>query len=79
MWGTPNVFRSTDRGATWSDISGNVPSLDGVLFVHPLTSDSFFGSSHGTHVLPPPEGHRKTYGITNSVYDRVRAYVEANR
>jgi hypothetical protein len=79
MWGTPNVFRSTDRGATWSDISGNVPSLDGVLFVHPLTSDLFFGSSHGTHVLPPPEGHRKTYGITNSVYDRVRAYVEANR
>ena len=75
MWGVPNVFRSTDRGTTWEDVSRGVPPLDGVLFVHPLTSDVIFGSSHGSHVLPPPEGHRQAYGITGSVYDRVRAFL----
>lgn len=74
MWGTPNVFRSTDRGASWSDISRNVPSLDGVIFIHPLTSDVFFGSSHGTHVLPPPAQHRTAFAIQSSVYDRTRAF-----
>jgi PKD repeat protein len=76
MWGVPNVFRSTDRGATWEDVSGTVPSLDGVLFIHPLTSDVVFGSSHGSWVLPPPAGHRQAYGITGSVYDRVRAFLD---
>ena len=75
MWSVPNVFRSTDRGTTWEDISGNVPRLDGVLFIHPLTSDVIFGSSHGSHVLPPPAGHRQAYGIANSVYDRVQAFL----
>jgi hypothetical protein len=75
MWGVPNVFRSTDRGATWEDISGSVPSLDGVIFIHPLTSDVFFGSSHGSYVLPPPAGHRQAFGIANSVYDRVQAFL----
>jgi len=74
MWGGPTVFRSTDRGASWSDVSGNVPSLDGVIFVHPLTSDVFFGSSHGTHVLPPPARHRAAFAITDSVYARARAF-----
>ena len=74
MWGTPTVFRSIDRGATWTDISGNVPSLDGVIFVHPLTSDVFFGSSHGTHVLPAPAERRTALASTGSVYDRVRAF-----
>lgn len=76
MWGTPNVFRSLDRGASWTDISGNVPSLDGVIIVHPLTSDVFFCSSHGTHVLPPPAGQRAAFAATTgSVYDRARTFV----
>lgn len=74
MWGTPNVFRSTDRGASWTDISRNVPSLDGEIFIHPLTSDVFFGSSHGTHVLPPPAGIRAGLAPGTSVYDRTRAF-----
>lgn len=74
MWGTPNVFRSTDRGASWTDISRNVPSLDGVIFVHPLTSDVFFGSSHGTHVLPPPATMRMALASESSVYDRTRSF-----
>lgn len=74
MWGGPTVFRSLDGGASWSDISGNVPSVDGDIFVHPLTSDVFFGSSHGTHVLPPPAGHRTSFAIAQSVYDRTRAF-----
>jgi len=74
MWGTPNVFRSTDKGASWTDISRNVPSLDGVIFIHPLTSDVFFGSSHGTHVLPPPAEHRAAFGLVDSVYARAAAF-----
>lgn len=75
MWGTPNVFRSLDRGVSWTNISGNVPSLDGVIIVHPLTSDVFFCSSHGTHVLPPPVGQRTAFAAGTSVYDRARRFV----
>ena len=49
-----------------------------MLYIHPLTSDVFFGSSHGSHVLPPPARHRATYGIANSVYDRVRTFLASH-
>jgi hypothetical protein len=76
MWGVPNVFRTTDGCATWEDVSGNVPSLDGVLFVHPLTSDVLFGSSHGTWVLPPPAAHAAAFATASSVWSRARAFVQ---
>ena len=64
-----------NRGVTeFIDISRNVPSLDGEIFIHPLTSDVFFGSSHGTHVLPPPAGIRAGLAPGTSVYDRTRAF-----
>ena len=78
MWGVPNVFRSANGGSTSEDISAGVPRVDGVLFVHPLTSDLFFGSSHGSHVLAPPAGHRTTYSIANSVYDRGQTFLASH-
>jgi len=79
MWGGPTVFRSRDRGASWSDISGNVPPLDGVLFVHPLTSEVFFGSSHGTWVLAPPAAPQAARGRADSVAQRAQDFLERGR
>lgn len=79
MWGVPNVFRTRDFGITWEDVSGNVPSLDGELFIHPLTAEVIFGSSHGSYVLPPPAAHRQAFGITGSIYDRIAGFLATAR
>ena len=79
MWGGPTVFRSRDRGASWSDISGNVPPVDGILFVHPLTSEVFFGSSHGTWVLAPPAAPQAARGRADSVAQRAQDFLERGR
>lgn len=81
MWGGPTVFCSRDRGASWSDVSGNVPPLDGVLFVHPLTSEVFFGSSHGTWVLAPPAAAPLAAAAraSGSVAQRAQSFLERGR
>ena len=89
MWGGPTVFRSRDRGASWSDISGNVPPVDGVLFVHPLTSEVFFGSSHGTWVLGaadsrptdsrPADSRPTARGLADSVAQRTQSFLDHGR
>lgn len=53
--GLPTVFRSTDAGATWTDITANISRLGGMsLAVSPHTGDLFHGSCFGTWVYPPP-------------------------
>jgi photosystem II stability/assembly factor-like uncharacterized protein len=53
--GLPCVFRSTDAGATWTDITENLPRLGcAALAVHPLTGDLLHGSMYGTWLRAPP-------------------------
>ncbi|HUT58643.1 MAG TPA: hypothetical protein VNA25_12430 [Phycisphaerae bacterium] len=66
--GMPFVFRSLDGGASWKDISQNLPRCgSGSLAVHPLTSDVLHGSMAGTWLYPPP------YESPKSVYSRLPA------
>lgn len=53
--GLPYIFRSTDAGLSWQNISANLPQLGaGGIYVHPHTGDLMHGSSFGTWVYPPP-------------------------
>ena len=53
--GLPYVFRSRDGGATWEDISRNLPRLGrGGIVVSPHTGELLHGSIFGTWVNPPP-------------------------
>ena len=53
--GLPYIFRSTDAGLSWQDISANLPQLGaGGIYVNPHTGDLMHGSSFGTWVYPPP-------------------------
>ena len=84
MWGCGSVYRCTNLTTTtgaagdWECIAVNdadgCPHVDLELNIHPLTSDLFATGSHGTFVCPPPAGHRSTYSIANSVWDRANAY-----
>lgn len=67
MAGTPCVWRSTDGGCTWVDISANLPRAGcGPIAVHPLTGDVMMGTNFGTWIYPPP------YGSPNSIYAKTR-------
>ncbi|MEK7232860.1 MAG: hypothetical protein AAB268_03520, partial [Elusimicrobiota bacterium] len=50
------VFRSTDGGNTWTNITGNLgPEFNVIsLHVNPDTSEVYVNSWHGTWKLPPP-------------------------
>ncbi|MBE7444943.1 MAG: LamG domain-containing protein [Planctomycetia bacterium] len=50
------VFRSTDYGLTWTNISGNLGSAFNctTLQVNPYTRYVYAGGFHGTWKLPPP-------------------------
>ena len=64
--GRPFVFRSTDAGRTWTDITRNQPRMGaGGLMVHPHTGDVFTGGCVGTRVLAPP------YESKGSIYSRL--------
>ncbi len=54
--GYPCIFRSTDGGATWEDITGNLPRKGmGAMAVNPHTGELFKGSSIGTWIYPAPQ------------------------
>ncbi|NIA22256.1 MAG: hypothetical protein GWP05_09915, partial [Anaerolineaceae bacterium] len=53
--GLPYIFRSTDSGATWANISENLSQCGGgTIAVNPHTGDLLHGSAFGTWVYPPP-------------------------
>ncbi len=63
--GLPHLWRSTDGGKTWNNISGNCPRMGAsALAVHPLTGDLMQGTVFGTWILPPP------YENPNSLYEK---------
>jgi photosystem II stability/assembly factor-like uncharacterized protein len=65
--GGPWLFRSTDGGTSWLDITGNLPRTGvGGLQVHPLTGDVFAGGTEGTRILAPP------YSSNGTIYDRLK-------
>lgn len=84
MWGCGNVYRCTNLTTTtgaagdWECIAQTTedgcPHVDLEVRVHPLTSDVIVSGSHGSHVHKPPDGHRATYGIANSLWDTINAY-----
>ena len=54
--GRGSMWRSTDGGRTWDDISAGMPLLGAPsLAVHPATGEVLAGSQAGTWVHPPPE------------------------
>lgn len=75
-YGAAVVFRSRDGGSSWHDVTGNAPRIPGRLMIHPHTSDVILSWQHGSHILAPPDEHRDRYGITESLYDRVRGYLD---
>ena len=61
--GLPYLYRSTDAGATWTNISANLSQCGGgAIFVNPHTGDLLHGSAFGTWVYPPP------YDSPNALY-----------
>jgi hypothetical protein len=67
--GIPHLWRSTDSGETWEDITGNSPRVGAsALRVHPLTGDIMQGTCYGTWILPPP------YNSQNSLYPKTTKY-----
>ncbi|OHB60455.1 MAG: hypothetical protein A2Y12_16400 [Planctomycetes bacterium GWF2_42_9] len=53
--GLPCVFRTTDGGSHWQDISSNLPRLGGSsIAVNPHTGELFKGSAAGTWIFPAP-------------------------
>ncbi|MBA7468865.1 hypothetical protein ES707_04121 [subsurface metagenome] len=65
--GIPTIWRSTDTGTTWTDITGNLRHASWYLAVHPLTGDLFANNLTGTWVYPPP------YADDNSIYEKAAA------
>ncbi len=61
--GTETVWRSTDSGKTWKNISYNLPRL-GVsgMNINPHSGELFIGGCAGTWVFPPP------YKSSNLIY-----------
>jgi hypothetical protein len=55
--GMPNWWMTDDDGATWVNISGNLPRTIWFGTVHPYTGDVLAFSSMGGHCLPPPQDY----------------------
>jgi len=62
--GVSNIWRSTDAGATWQDISYNLPRRGYNMAVNPHTGELFAGGGVGTWVFPPP------YESSNLIYNK---------
>ena len=57
------IFRTTDGGQTWEDITYNLPRAGcGAISVHPLTGDFMHSGCYGTWILAPP------YESPNAIY-----------
>jgi len=61
------IFRSTDDGYTWTDITYNHPRAGGSpLAVNPHTGELFRGGVFGTWILPPP------YPCPGAIYHKLQ-------
>ena len=64
--GIPSIFRSTDSGASWKDVSYNrFRAGVGGFNISPHSGEVFVGSCSGTWVLPPP------YPTKSGVYHKL--------
>lgn len=77
-YGGPTLFRTTDGGASWEDITGNLPRMLGSVFVHPLTSDVIWSSLHGNMILPGPAAQTARRANGNALYNVTRAFLAAH-
>ncbi len=65
--GVPSVFRTVDNGATWQDITFDLPNTKKLsILVSPHTGDMFVTSAVGTRVLPPP------YAQEGTIYESLK-------
>jgi hypothetical protein len=66
--GVSAVYRSTNSGNTWEDISYNLPraGYGTALSINPHSGEIFVGGGSGTWVFPPPY-NQNTLIYTNSV------------
>jgi len=63
--GISNIWRSTDTGTTWQDISYNLPRKGSYpMAVNPNTGELFAGGAVGTWIFPPP------YNSSNLIYNK---------
>jgi len=62
--GISSIWRSTDKGQTWEDISYNLPRKGYPIVVNPHTGELFAGGAVGTWIFPPP------YNSSNLVYNK---------
>jgi len=62
--GVSTIWRSTDSGNTWQDISYNHPRMGCTMAVNPHTGSLFAGGMVGTWIFPPP------YNSSNLVYNK---------
>ena len=63
--GTSCIWRSTDGGTTWEDITLNLPREGmSAMAVNPNTGELFRGSCIGTWIFPPP------YAGNTPIYDK---------
>ena len=77
-YGGPTLFRTTDGGASWEDITGNLPRMLGSVFVHPLTSDVIWSSLHGNMILPGPSVQTARLANGNALYNATQAFLAAH-
>lgn len=55
--GTSNMFRSTDHGESWTDISCNLPRLgQSGISISPFSGEVVTGGCNGIWIFPPPNG-----------------------
>jgi hypothetical protein len=53
--GSRSIFQSTDRGDTWTDITGNIQGMvPNTLTIDPIGERLYLGSSNGLYVLSLP-------------------------
>jgi len=61
--GVSTIWRSTDSGNTWQDISYNHPRIGCTMAVNPHTGELFVGGMVGTYVFPPPYEYDKEISV----------------
>jgi hypothetical protein len=69
--GISGVYRSSDSGETWEDISYNLPRANygPALSINPYSGEIFVGGASGTWVFPPPYNENTAIYANSTIID----------